>query len=75
MVLVCELCGHRASDISECGTCHLNMCGGRIVGRHVLCMSKKRKRPHNPSPRKVRRRVATLESLCYIRLAGHNPNR
>ena len=22
----CQLCGHRPSDISECGTCHLNMC-------------------------------------------------
>ena len=22
----CQLCGHRHSDISECGTCHLNMC-------------------------------------------------
>ena len=22
----CQLCGHRPGDISECGTCHLNMC-------------------------------------------------
>ena len=22
----CQLCGHRPSDISECGTCQLNMC-------------------------------------------------
>ena len=22
----CQLCGHPPGDISECGTCHLNMC-------------------------------------------------